>query len=326
MPAHTDWLYHHLRVTGAAATLATFRDAACGAGVIPWVLDLDRVEEDAFLRLAASPQHRLSLEGARLLAGELRGAVGQRHAMAVAQVGRSRACPLDLHALLPVPGAVLRLGRDHPEALAWLWAQWVRLQHFGTWRCCRRAGQGRRRSRSLSGRRTGLRGERSRRCGKPGWEAYTPARPPLLRVADASVRITRLLSKGVAGEIALFLPPVPADGPEPELRCRAALASTLMAGLELARSGAVRVSQAQLTEPITMELPPIPSHNRGMERDHSQAPAEWIDALARADDDIVHNRTASVDEVLDELHVQLAELEAEMNAEPETPVVNAPGR
>ena len=123
-PAHTDWLYHHLAVTGPAAALVAFQDAASGAGVIPWVLDLDRVEEDAFLRLAASPQRSLSLDGARLLAGELRSAVGQRHALAVAQVGRSRACPFDLHALLPLPNMVLRLGPDHPEALAWLWAHW----------------------------------------------------------------------------------------------------------------------------------------------------------------------------------------------------------
>ena len=123
-PAHTEWLYHHLSVTGPGATLAAFRDAACGAGVIPWVLDFDRVEEDAFLRLAASPQRTLSMEGARLLAGELRGAVARRHALAVERVGRSRACPFDLHALLPVPGAVLRLGPDDSEALAWLWAHW----------------------------------------------------------------------------------------------------------------------------------------------------------------------------------------------------------
>lgn len=123
-PAHTDWLYHHLIVTGPAAALAAFRDVASGAGVIPWVLDFDRVEEDAFLRLAASPQRTLSMEGARLLAGELRGAVARRHALAVERVGRSRACPFDLHALLPVPGAVLRLGPDDPEALAWLWEHW----------------------------------------------------------------------------------------------------------------------------------------------------------------------------------------------------------
>ena len=110
------------------------------------------------------------------------------------------------------------------------------------------------------------------------------------------------------------------------MRCRAALASTLVAGLELARNGEVRVSQAQSTERITIELPPIASYTREMERDQSQAPAEWIDALAQADDDIAHDRTVSVDEVLDELHVQLAELEAEMNPEPQTPVVNASGR
>ena len=155
---------------------------------------------------------------------------------------------------------------------------------------------------------------------------YTPARAPLWRVADASARITRLLSEGVTGEIALFLPPGSTDGPERELRCRAALASTLVAGLELARSGEIRVSQAQPTEPITIELSPITSYTREMKRDQSQAPAEWIDALAQADDDIAHDRTVSVDEVLDELHVQLAELEAEMNPEPKTPVVNARGR
>ena len=44
--------------------------------------------------------------------------------MAVARVGHSRACPLDLHALVPVPAAVLQLGPDHPDALAWLWQHW----------------------------------------------------------------------------------------------------------------------------------------------------------------------------------------------------------
>ena len=39
-------------------------------------------------------------------------------------MGQSSACPFDLHALLPVPGAILQLGPDHPDALAWLWTQW----------------------------------------------------------------------------------------------------------------------------------------------------------------------------------------------------------
>lgn len=125
-PAHTDWLFHHLRVQGPPEIVAAFRKAAAGAGVIPWYLDLDRVEEDAFLRLAApSGQPRtLSLEGARMLAAELRDAVARRHALAVARVGHSQACLFDLHALLPVPGDVLRLGPDHPSALQWLWTHW----------------------------------------------------------------------------------------------------------------------------------------------------------------------------------------------------------
>jgi hypothetical protein len=129
-PAHTDWLYHHLTVTGPDEQVAAFRERAAGAGVIPWTLDLDRMEEDFFLRLAApgSGPRTLSLDGARLLAAELRDAVARRHALAVARVGRSIACPFDLHALVPVPTDVLRLGPEHPDALQWLWAHWGTIQ------------------------------------------------------------------------------------------------------------------------------------------------------------------------------------------------------
>jgi len=126
-PQHTDWLHHHLLVAGPAGMLADFQAAACGAGTIPWRLDLDRMEEDLFLLLAAPPppqRRRVSLDGARTLAGQLRDAAEQRHAAAVARVGRSRAYALDLHALVPVPDSVLRLGPDHPDALAWLWTHW----------------------------------------------------------------------------------------------------------------------------------------------------------------------------------------------------------
>ena len=124
--AHPDWLFHHLRITGPAEAVASFRAAAAGAGVIPWHLDADRVEEDAFLRLAApvGQARTLSLEGARMLAGELRDAVARRHALAVARVGQDERCCFDLHTLVPVPGEILRLGPDHPEALGWLWAHW----------------------------------------------------------------------------------------------------------------------------------------------------------------------------------------------------------
>ena len=125
--AHTDWLHHRLTISGPEAEVTAFRQRAAGAGTIPWHLDLDRLEEDLFHWLVAppSPQNRtLSLAGARIVAGQLREAVAQRQKLAVARVGRSRACPFDLHALLPVPEAVIQLGPDHPKSLAWLWQHW----------------------------------------------------------------------------------------------------------------------------------------------------------------------------------------------------------
>ncbi len=51
--AHTDWLHHRLAIIGMAEQLAAFRRAAAGAGVIPWQLYLDRMEENVFHLLAA---------------------------------------------------------------------------------------------------------------------------------------------------------------------------------------------------------------------------------------------------------------------------------
>lgn len=141
-PAHTDWLHHRLTLCAAPDVLAAFRAAARGAGIIPWTLDLDRLEEDWFLRLmapaTAQAQHlsrphpsrphlsrsRLSAAGARVLAAQLREAVGRRHAIAVSAVGVSAACAFDLHALVPVPDEILHLGPDAVQAQAWLWAHW----------------------------------------------------------------------------------------------------------------------------------------------------------------------------------------------------------
>jgi hypothetical protein len=125
--AHTDWLYHRLSVAGPDDAVAAFRAAAAGAGIIPWHLDLDRIAEDCFHLLVAPPapqQRSLSLAGARIVAGQVRDAVARRHDLAVARVGRSRACPFDLHALVPVPGEILRRGPDDPISLAWLWQHW----------------------------------------------------------------------------------------------------------------------------------------------------------------------------------------------------------
>ena len=111
--------------------VAAFQAAAAGAGVIPWHLDADRIEEDCFHLLVAPPppqQRSLSLTGARIVAGQLRAAVARRHDLAVGRVGRSRACPFDLHALVPVPGEILRRGPDDAASQHWLW------QHWGTTR------------------------------------------------------------------------------------------------------------------------------------------------------------------------------------------------
>ena len=114
--------------------MARFRAVAAGAGGVPWRHDLAGPAEDWFHRLAAPPppqRRSLSLAGARILAGQLREAVEQQQARVLDQATRSRACPLDLHRLLPIPDALLRLGPDHSETLAWLWVHWGTTDSWG---------------------------------------------------------------------------------------------------------------------------------------------------------------------------------------------------
>jgi len=150
---NTDWLHHQMTISGPAGDVAHFRRSAAGAGIIPWHLDLDRMAEDFFHLLVAPPapqQRTLSLAGARIVADQLRAALARRHGIAVARVGRSRACPFDLHALLPVPAALLALGPDDPRSLDWLWTHWgtsqplrqVTVDHDATSRRPPAAGQG----------------------------------------------------------------------------------------------------------------------------------------------------------------------------------------
>ena len=143
--AGPTWLYHHLAVSGPAADVADFAAAARGPGIIPWWLDAAAIEEDVFNLAASQPPHRrhLTMAGCRILARQFRERIEARHDRATALVGHSHACPLDLHTLLPVPGAVLRLGERDRAARAW------RAEHWGTerlWRVVERpqASPGRR--------------------------------------------------------------------------------------------------------------------------------------------------------------------------------------
>ena len=122
----TSWLYHHLTITGPAAAVAAFAVTARGAGVTPWRLDFSVLEEDIFNLAASQPPARrnLTIAGCRILARQFRERVERRQGRAAALVGQSQGCPFDLHALLPVPDAILDRGPTHPEALAWLAAHW----------------------------------------------------------------------------------------------------------------------------------------------------------------------------------------------------------
>jgi segregation and condensation protein A len=73
---------------------------------------------------------------------------------------------------------------------------------------------------------------------------YRPNPPPLWRVPEALARIRRLLPGLPAGAaLEHFLPPLPGKGAVAVLQRRAALASTLLAALELSRDGAAVLGQ-----------------------------------------------------------------------------------
>jgi len=124
--AGAPWLYHHLTISGPAVDVTAFADAARGSGILPWRVETAQIEEDIFNLAASQPAaiRSLTIEGCRILARQFRDRVEERAARAAARVGRSRACPFDLHSLLPVPMTILARGPAHPAALAWLTAHW----------------------------------------------------------------------------------------------------------------------------------------------------------------------------------------------------------
>ena len=75
---------------------------------------------------------------------------------------------------------------------------------------------------------------------------YRPRPPPFWRVSQAVARIETMLLKDPAGAaLAVFLPGIAVEVPDREVRCRAAVAGTLVAGLELAKAGNVLLGQAE---------------------------------------------------------------------------------
>ena len=73
---------------------------------------------------------------------------------------------------------------------------------------------------------------------------YRPRPPPFWQVSQAIARIETLLAEQTDGApLGAFLPTVGVDVADRWVRCRAAVASTLVAGLESARQGRVLLGQ-----------------------------------------------------------------------------------
>ncbi|MCB8882705.1 hypothetical protein ACELLULO517_20845 [Acidisoma cellulosilytica] len=158
-PAQPDWLRHDLVISGPAIDVQAFQSAAAGSGAIPWHLpDLSLAEEDQLHALLNPPDgsRGLSLAAARILARQLRSAVESQADRVIQAAGRSKACPFDLHALLPIPAMILQRGPDHPGSRAWL------RQHWGVVQSLRQVRQV-----------TGLHGGSPRRSARIAYEFWS---------------------------------------------------------------------------------------------------------------------------------------------------------
>jgi len=86
---------------------------------------------------------------------------------------------------------------------------------------------------------------------------YRPAPPLLFRVDEAMARIRSLVTGQPEDDIefARCLPAVRADDPLREVKARSAVASSLIAVLELVRGGEVTATQAEQDGPILLSEP-----------------------------------------------------------------------
>jgi segregation and condensation protein A len=81
--------------------------------------------------------------------------------------------------------------------------------------------------------------------------AFRPKPPPRWRVSDALSRLRQLLGVLPDGsQLPAFLPQLGTEEPDSVLRARAALSSTLIAGLELARDGVLALDQDTAWTPV----------------------------------------------------------------------------
>ena len=83
--------------------------------------------------------------------------------------------------------------------------------------------------------------------------ADRPRQVTLWRVPDAIAQITRLMKAlPDGGPLERFLPAIDEAGPDRDLRCRAAVAATMMGGLELARNGQIGLTQEAAWDEILL--------------------------------------------------------------------------
>lgn len=84
---------------------------------------------------------------------------------------------------------------------------------------------------------------------------------PFWTMQDAIAHITtRLGTSPGQTALAAFLPEIATNAAEPALRCRAALAGTLIASLELTRTGTLTLEQTHAWTPIQVHQTRHPSH------------------------------------------------------------------